>query len=100
MADEDRKLSVEEYEALSKEDQAAYDKRQASKEAAEQSALPYKWSQQLDHVQVILPVPEGTRGKDLNVVIKKTKLTVGLKGKEPIIDVSPAGPCCQQRERT
>lgn len=35
---------------------------------------------------VTIPVPQGTRSRDLIVEIKKTKLKVGLKGKEPIID--------------
>lgn len=33
-----------------------------------------------------IPVPQGTRGRDLTVEIKKKKLKVGLKGKEPILD--------------
>ncbi len=30
-------------------------------------------------------MPKGTRGKDLNIVIQKKKLSVGLKGQEPIM---------------
>ncbi|KAF3902818.1 hypothetical protein AA313_de0205765 [Arthrobotrys entomopaga] len=56
------------------------------KEAAEQGALPYKWTQTLEEVEVAIPVPEGTRGKDLVVEIKTGSLKVGLKGQEPIID--------------
>jgi hypothetical protein len=37
-------------------------------------------------VTVTIPVPPGTRSRDLIVEIKKTKLKVGLKGIEPIID--------------
>jgi CS domain len=33
-----------------------------------------------------VPVPPGTRGKDLIVEIKKKKLRVGLKGQDPILD--------------
>lgn len=50
------------------------------------SALPYRWKQTLQDVTVTVPVPQGTRSRDLIVDIKKTKLKVGLKGKEPIID--------------
>ena len=50
-------------------------------------ALPYKWKQTLQDVDVTVPVPKGTRGKDVDVIIKKNHLTVGLKGKEPIIKV-------------
>ena len=39
----------------------------------------------------MVPVPKGTRSRDLVVVIKKKKLTVGLKGKDPIM----AGDLCQ-----
>ena len=35
---------------------------------------------------VTVPVPPGTRGKDLVVDIRKTKLKLGLRGKTPIID--------------
>lgn len=49
-------------------------------------ALPYRWKQTLQDVTVTVPVPPGTRSRDLIVDIKKTKLKVGLKGKEPIID--------------
>lgn len=103
-----QKLSVEAYDKLSSEEQAAHDKALADQEAAEQAgslrarrsaiehrllivralipALPYKWKQTLQDVTVSIPVPPGTKSRDLIVDIKKTKLKVGLKGKEPIID--------------
>lgn len=37
-------------------------------------ALPYKWTQELGDVDITVPVPKGTRGKDLNVVIAKKKV--------------------------
>lgn len=49
-------------------------------------ALPYRWKQTLQDVTVTIPVPPGTRSRDLIVEIKKTKLKVGLKGQGPIID--------------
>jgi len=52
-----------------------------------QQDLPYKWAQTLNDVTVTIPVPKGTKGKDLDVVIAKQKLKVGLKGQPPIIDV-------------
>ena len=58
--------------------------------AAEQAALPYKWTQTLEYVDVLIPVPEGTRARDLAITIKQKKLSAGLKGKEPIIEVFPA----------
>lgn len=50
------------------------------------TALPYTWTQELGEVDVVVPVPKGTRGKDLSVVIQKKKLSVGLKGQEKILD--------------
>jgi hypothetical protein len=54
-------------------------------------ALPYSWKQTLEDVDVVVPVPKGTRSRDLVVVISKKKLTVGLKAKDPIM----AGDLCQ-----
>lgn len=48
--------------------------------------LPYKWKQTLQDVTVTIPVPQGTKSKQLVVDIKKTHLKVGLKGEQPIID--------------
>lgn len=39
----------------------------------------YKWTQTLDECSVLISVPENTRGKDLDVTIKATSLTVKLK---------------------
>lgn len=49
-------------------------------------ALPYKWRQELGDVDITVPVPQGTRGRDLDVKITKTRIHVGLKGKEKIMD--------------
>ena len=54
-------------------------------------ALPYSWKQTLQDVDVIVPVPKGTRARELAVVIAKKKLSVGPKGEEPIM----AGELCQ-----
>ena len=56
------------------------------------TALPYSWTQELGEVDVTVPVPKGTRGKQLNVVIQKKKLVVGLKGEEPIL----SGELCKE----
>jgi hypothetical protein len=40
----------------------------------------------LGEVDLIVPVPKGTRAKDLNIVIGKKKLSVGLKGQDKILD--------------
>lgn len=40
----------------------------------------------MGEVDLIVPVPKGTRAKDLNIVIEKKKLSVGLKGQDKILD--------------
>lgn len=49
-------------------------------------ALPYSWKQTLQDVDITVPVPKGTRGKQLNVVIQRKKFSVGLKGEAPIVE--------------
>eukprot|EP00937_MAST-01D_sp_MAST-1D-sp2_P006867 g6867.t1 len=46
----------------------------------------YTWTQTLSEVQVSFPVPEGTRGKQVDVQIGCTSLKVGLKGQAPLAD--------------
>jgi len=58
-----------------------------AKEAAEQAALPYKWSQTIGDLDITVEVPGNLKGRDLNVDIKKKKLVVGVKGQEPVITV-------------
>ena len=99
-------LSAEEYDKLTKEERETYDKSERARERAEQAsqcvscrirshtdpqprppptALPYKWKQELGDLTILVPVPKGTRSKQLNVVIAKKKLVVGVKGQEPIL---------------
>ncbi|KAI0825048.1 nuclear movement protein nudC [Trametes gibbosa] len=77
--------STSDYDKLSKEEREVREKEDREREAAEQAALPYSWTQELGEVDITVPVPSGTRARDLNVVIQKKKLSVGLKGKEPIL---------------
>ncbi|CAG8697446.1 10493_t:CDS:2, partial [Acaulospora colombiana] len=84
-------LSTEEYNNLSTEEREAYDAAERQREKEEQATLPYSWAQQLGDVDIVVPVPAGTRARDLAVTISKKKLSVGLKGKEPIM----AGDLCQ-----
>lgn len=58
-----------------------------AKEAEEQAALPYKWTQTIGDVDISISIPGNLKGRDLNVDIKKTKLVAGIKGQEPIINV-------------
>jgi hypothetical protein len=48
----------------------------------------YTWTQTLSELNVTIPIPENTRGRDLHVEIKKQKLTAALKSnlQNPIVD--------------
>lgn len=72
-------LSVEDYDKLSPQEKKIYDQRRAEKEASEQANLPYQWTQTLESISVIVPLPTGTRGKDLDVDIKRKSLRVSFK---------------------
>ncbi|KAI9796752.1 MAG: hypothetical protein M1833_005992 [Piccolia ochrophora] len=61
------------------------DAEQKAREAAEQAALPYTWTQTIADVDVSVPVPGHLKGRDLLVTITKSELRVGIKGEEPII---------------
>ncbi|SPO25857.1 probable nudC protein [Ustilago trichophora] len=78
-------MTPEEYEALTPDQQKAHDEAQRAREAAEQATLPYTWKQQLDAVEISVPVPQATKGRDLIVELKKRKIKVALKGKDSSI---------------
>ncbi|GAX14539.1 hypothetical protein FisN_6Lh317 [Fistulifera solaris] len=46
----------------------------------------YTWTQTLAEVQITVPLPTGTRGRDMNVVMGKRHLKVGLLRQSLIID--------------
>eukprot|EP00698_Gefionella_okellyi_P004793 TRINITY_DN14437_c0_g1_i1.p1 TRINITY_DN14437_c0_g1~~TRINITY_DN14437_c0_g1_i1.p1 ORF type:complete len:161 (-),score=33.66 TRINITY_DN14437_c0_g1_i1:51-533(-) len=48
--------------------------------------MNYTWTQTLQEVSVVVPVPKGTRGRDLVVEVKKNHIKVGLKGQPLLID--------------
>ncbi|GAB1193206.1 nuclear movement protein nudC [Aspergillus pseudonomiae] len=62
------------------------EKERKAKEDAEQAKLPYKWTQTIKDVDVTIAVPGNLRGRDLDVVLTKTKIKVAVKGQEPIIE--------------
>ncbi|MCJ1258994.1 hypothetical protein MMC24_006828 [Lignoscripta atroalba] len=70
----------------SPEEREKKDAEAKAKEAEEQAKLPYKWTQTIGDVDITVPVPGNLKGRDLDVVITKTKLKVGVKGQPPIID--------------
>jgi hypothetical protein len=69
-------------------ERARNDKAAKEKEDAEQAALPYKWTQTIQDVDITIPIAANLKGRDLDVKLSKTKLRVAIKGQEPIIDVT------------
>lgn len=69
-------LDAEEYSKLLVDEQNQYDAKRREQEHAEQAALPYRWSQKLDHVEVNIPVPSGTRARQVQVTFKSTALFI------------------------
>jgi len=82
--------SQDDYDKLSPAEREIRDKADRQREEDEQAALPYSWKQSIEDVDIVVPVPKGTRSRDLIVMIAKKKLSVGLKGKDPIM----AGELC------
>ncbi|KAI5459205.1 HSP20-like chaperone [Mariannaea sp. PMI_226] len=56
-----------------------------AKEAEEQAALPYKWTQIISELDITFTVPGNLKSRDLAISIKKQSLSAGIKGQEPII---------------
>ncbi|KAI9492308.1 HSP20-like chaperone [Zychaea mexicana] len=71
---------------MTPEEREVHDKAQKEREEAEQAELPYKWRQTLQDVDVTIPVPKGTRGRDLQVELKKKHIKVALKGQPAIME--------------
>lgn len=77
------------YDSLSASEQQAYDLNQRKKEAEEQAALPYTWTQDLDHASMTYSIPgsETIRAKQLDVSIKRSGLKVSRKDtKETLLE--------------
>jgi len=62
------------------------DKEAKAKEDAEQSALPYKWTQTIKDLDITVPVDGKYKARDFEVKITKTSLRVAIKGGEVFID--------------
>lgn len=62
------------------------------KEQEEQAKLPYKWTQSIGDLDITTPVEGNLKGRDLKVELKKESIYVGVKGREPIIEVSRTNP--------
>lgn len=70
----------------------AEDAASRAKELEEQASLPYKWTQTIGELDVTFTVPGNMKSRDLVVEIKKLKLTAGIKGQDPIINVRTCPP--------
>ncbi|UKZ65554.1 uncharacterized protein TrAtP1_006754 [Trichoderma atroviride] len=68
-----------------KDPSPAEDAAARKKEAEEQAALPYKWSQTIGELDLSFNVPGNYKSRDLVVDIKKLSIIAGAKGQEPII---------------
>ena len=55
----------------------------------------YSWTQTLSEVTVSVPVPDNTRGRDLNITIAKKTLKVGLRGSSQADMIIPEAPLCK-----
>lgn len=69
------------------EEREKLDKDAKRREDEEQSALPYKWTQQIGDLDITSPIPSNVKGKDFDVKITKTSIKAGIKGQSPIIEV-------------
>lgn len=47
----------------------------------------YSWTQTLHEVSVSVPVGKGLKGKQLDVIVTKSHIKVGVKGQEPVVEV-------------
>lgn len=83
-------LSADEYSQLSQEEQEAHDRSDMERIQKEQASLPYRWSQKLDHVEVVIPVPPGTRARDVQVLLKRASISVQVH-KEVLVEVRKGG---------
>lgn len=72
------------------EEREKLDKEAKAKEIAEQSTLPYRWTQQISDLDITAPIPSNIKGKDLDVKITKTSIKAGIKGQDVIIEVCVA----------
>jgi|SRR5271155_5634353 len=70
------------------EERERKDAEDRKREKEEQAALPYKWTQTLTEADVVIPIAGNYKARDLVVEIKKNSLKVGIKGQEPLLEVS------------
>ncbi|KAL7562687.1 hypothetical protein ACA910_006374 [Epithemia clementina (nom. ined.)] len=88
-------------EASSKEDSKEEEEKEETKDSKGDDRPPpppgnggtvpdkYVWTQTLHELVVTIPVPDGTRGRDLNITIGKKHLKVSLRGRPDDIVNAP-----------
>ena len=83
--------SQEEQEKPAEEQSPKEDEKKEPPPLGNGGAVPgkYVWTQTLSEVSVTIPVPDHTRGRDLNVTIARSHLKVGLKKQSDWIINSP-----------
>ncbi|WFD33163.1 hypothetical protein MSPP1_004221 [Malassezia sp. CBS 17886] len=86
-------MDADAYAALSPAEQHAHDQRAAVQEAEEQAKLPYQWTQTLAHVDMTVRVPVGTRARQVNVLLRRTRIVIAVNG-ETIVDGELSKPIC------
>lgn len=69
------------------EEQKKLDAEARANERVQQAALPYRWDQTIKDLDIVVSIESKFKGKDLDVIIARSKLKVGVKGQPPIIDV-------------
>lgn len=79
--------AMNETDWISTEPTPAEEAAARAKETEEQAALPYKWTQTIGELDLTIEVPGNLKGRDFVVDIKKKKLSVAIKGQDPIISV-------------
>ncbi|POY75365.1 hypothetical protein BMF94_1595 [Rhodotorula taiwanensis] len=79
-------MAQEDSAPLHEDQQKELDRQNAEREQREQAALPYRWRQTLQDLTLSVPVPSGTRSKQLDVVIRKQYIKVGVKGEPAVIE--------------
>ncbi|KAJ5650904.1 HSP20-like chaperone [Penicillium longicatenatum] len=80
-ADSDQNLSPAE-----RAERDLQEKERQAREAAEQAQLPYKWTQTIRDLEVSAPIPSNIKGRDMVVTLTKSKISVAIKGQEPILE--------------
>jgi hypothetical protein len=69
-------VGTDTFSAMPSKERKTHDNLEEQREAQEKSKLPYEWNQTLDHVEVNVPVPPGTRARQVRVSMKRSAIKV------------------------